>query len=397
MQIIKGPRGLFAASFVFLFGLGCGGTQQPDATPPVTIATTSPSVAPSVETPGPAETAGQEKPSTSSRANRCAPDGAFPPLAPRPQPAAPLPCRPAEVVAEKMITSDMIARYQVTKDRHTVEVKFGCDALDRVISRIVLETGGGHNGTLNIIEISRSDPNAVNYGVLGVKLSPSMMGRPKSPFEIMLATLSQETVYALTPVIRAALRTTIEEVESKTIPKTKSGGGSAHGSTAGIHIVVRLEDISGRVMEKHYTGYESSLSQSEYLPLVRAQEELERAIAGSGWHVDSPPDEIKHFFDRTFIDARERFSDSAQWWVRERYVKLAAHVATRALIPVLVPLLTPIAGNASSIRTRDQAFEALVALTGWEPRAPKDGEHPRTIEAAANDFIVECGKVPTTR
>ncbi|MBK9266829.1 MAG: hypothetical protein IPM54_44490 [Polyangiaceae bacterium] len=291
----------------------------------------------------------------------------------------------------------MKARYQPRKDKSTVEIKFGCDGLDRVISRIVLETGGGHGGSLNIIEISRSDPNAVTYDVMGVRLSGSMVARPKSPFEIMRSTLSQEAVYARMPLVRAALRTTIEEIEPKSDPNSRTGSGSAFGSSSNIHVLVRVEDASARAMEAHYTGYVSSLGQAQYLPLQRAQQELEQALGGLTWHADSPPDEIGHFFERRYVDAQKRFSDSSAWWIRERYVTLAAHVGTRALIPSLLPLLTPTTKDASSGRTRDLAFEALVSLTGWDPRAPNSGELPRTAEAAANDFIEECGKVPVTR
>ncbi|HRI70833.1 MAG TPA: hypothetical protein PK156_41655 [Polyangium sp.] len=394
MHVIKGRPKPLIVSVVFLLGVGCGGTQQDKTAPQVTIATTSPSAAQSLATPDPAETAQQETTRASSTANRCAPDGAFPPLPLEPKPAAPLPCRPAEVAAEKTMTTDMKARYQPGKDKSTVVIKFGCDGLDRFISRVVLETGVGHGGGISIIEISRSDPNAIMYDVMGVRLSPSMVARPKAPFEIVRSTLSQEAVFGWMPLIRAALRTTIEEIEAKPDPKSRTGSGSAFGSTTGdFHVLVRVEDGSARVMEGQYTGYEGSVGQARYLPLQRAREALEQALGGLTWYADSPPEEVQHVFERRFVDAQKRFSDSSAWWVRERFVKLAAHVGTRALIPSLLPLLTPTAADASSARTRVYAFEALAALTGWDPRAPKHGEHPRTAEAAANDFVVECGKV----
>lgn len=397
MPIIKAHSKFLVASIFFGFGPGCGGTQQSDTAPPITIAAASPSAGQPIETPGPAETTREETPPAPLISSRCAPDGAFPAVAPEPKSAAPLPCRPAEVSAEKTITSDLKARYHVMKDKSTAEVKFGCDALDKVLARIVLESGGGHNGALEIIEISRSDSSSVSFDVMGVRLSPSMMGRPRIPFEIMRSTLSQEAVYAVTPLVRAALRATIEEVEAKPDPNARTGSGSVFGSSSDFHLRVRIEDPSARVMEKHYTGYENSFGQAQYLPLRRIREELDRALAGSNWQSAAPSEEIKFFFDRRFVEAREHFSDSLAGWVRERYVKLVPHVGTRALVPYLLPLLTPAGNNASNTRTREYAFEALVALTAWDPRAPKNGEPPRSIEAAANDFVVECGKVPSKR
>lgn len=396
MHVTKSLLGPLTASFLFVLGIGCGGPQQ-QPPPPVTIATTSPSAVQSAAALGSTETTPQETPATPAKSTRCAPDGYFPPLAPVPAPAAPLPCRPAEVTAEKMITTDMKVRYQPTKDKSTVEVKFACDALDRVISRVVLESSARHGAAFHIIEISRSDPNTTTYDVLGVRVSPTRLARPKTPFEIMRSTVSQEAVFAWMPLIRAALRTSIEEIEPKPDPKSHTGTGSAFGSSSNIHVLVRMEDAAARTIEKYYTGYESSDGQAHYLPLLRAQEVIEQAIGGLSWQADSPTEEFKLFFERRFGAAQKRFSDSSSWWIRERYATLAAYFGTRALIPSLLPFLTPTAGDASGERTRDQAFEALVVLTGWDPRAPKNGEAPRTAATAANDFIEECGKVPVRR
>lgn len=398
MPINKGRLAPLTASFVFVLGFGCSGTAPHDVAPPITIATTSPSTAPSSTAPDPAENASQATTSAPNLLNnRCASDGAFPRLAREPQAAAPLPCRAAEVAAEKTLTTDMKARYQPRMAKSTVEIKFGCDGLDKVISRIVLENGGGHAGSLSIIEISRADPTAVMYDVIGVRLSASMLTRPKSPFEIVRTTISQEAVFAWMPLVRAALRTTIEEIEPKPTPNTSSGSGSIFGSSSNFHILIRAEDASARVMEGSFTGYENSFGQAQYLPLQRAREEVDPSVAGLTWHVETPPEDVKRFFDRRFVDAQKRFSDSSAWWVRERYMKLAAHVGSRALIPSLLPFLTPSTKDPSDARMRDYAFEALVALTGWDPRAPKNGEHPRTIESAANEFVTECGKVPVAR
>lgn len=291
----------------------------------------------------------------------------------------------------------MKARYRPRVNNSTVEIKFGCDGLDKVISRIVLETGGGHAGSFSIIEISRSDPTAVMYDVIGVRLSASMLTRPKSPFEIVRTTISQEAVFAWMPLLRTALRTRIEEIEPKPTPNASTGGGTIFGSSSNFYILMRVEDASARAMEGSYTGYENSFGQAQYLPLQRAREELDQTLAGFTWHAAAPPEEVKRVFDRRFVDAQKRFSDSSAWWVRERYMKLAALVGSRALIPTLLPFLTQSAKDASDTRTRDDAFEALVALTGWDPRAPQNGEHPRTIDAAANEFVTECGKVPVAR
>jgi hypothetical protein len=161
---------------------------------------------------------------------------------------------------------------------------------------------------------------------------------------------------------------------------------------------VRIEDASGRVMEGRYTGPVSSNGQDKRVPVEAAMENVQAIVTTPQWQYNAPvPDDIRQFFEQRFIANMSHFDDEWAWWVGERFVELAQHTGTKALVPSLLHLLKdPSQKGASGGRTRGYAVEALVALTGWDPRAPTPGtgEKPHSNEEAAQLFLDRCGKVP---
>jgi len=306
-----------------------------------------------------------------------------------------LPCRPADKKVEKTVAEALRKNFEPTRQKSTIEVKFACDGLDKKITRITYEYGAGHGGMV-VVRLERADPASPTWKVIGFRdVRGGSHFHDPAYYEALDTQVSSDAVALQLPFLRAALRANVEEVGGD----EDSAMGSS--SSADVHELVRLEDAEGRALERRFTGYIGSLGQESHVPAEAAIERANQIVANPEWRTNAPlSDEMRQFFEARFVAAIPHFNDDYFWWVRERFVQLSAHVATKALIPALLPLLvlpsTTKKPTASDKRTQDEAIEAVVALTGWEPRAPAPGsaEKPRSNEEVAAELAEQCGKVP---
>ena len=382
------------ASAVLVFALSaCSGPQNARTETPIVSVSLPGSSAASPPPPDddnrkPYSMRAKEKP------NRCLAAGPFPALPEVSKPVDLLPCRPAEKKAQKEAADLIRKRYAPERPGSTVEVHFDCDGLDKTITKIEFESGGGH-ASMSMVRIERTDPAAPMYDVKGISV-PGGLIRPNPPinYSLLEGLVSADAVALKMPSIRAALVAKIKEVGGST------NSGRGFGSSSSTHLVVRIEDAASRVMEGRYTGPVMSNDQDKRVPVEAAMEFIQSIVAAPVWVNNAPVrDEHKQFFVQLFVAHSPHFEDQWAWWVGERFVKLSAYMGTKALVPSLLHLLkNPDRDDASAMRTRDLAVEALVALTGWEPRAPTpgSGEKPRSNAEAANDFLEQCGKVTVT-
>ncbi len=380
------------ASVVLALGglAACGGSSGGGATA-VTVATAaSAKSAPGRETGG--ETIAEAP--APARPNRCAKGGPFPALkvAPRPLEPAPLPCRPKDPAAESSIMADMRAQFKLTVPGSTLSVTFGCDGLDAAITRIVFERGAGHGGSLEIVQISRPEPAAATYDVLAIRQAPRFISKSKTaPFEVARQQIARDAVHARMPFLRAALHATLKEIEPKTPPQ----GMSAFGSSMAMHLFVRLEDAAGRSVQQGYSDSVDSDGQTTYLPLVRAEAELQQLLGKLPWQAEPAAEDAQQLFEMWFLDTLSRTAEPSSWWVRDTAIELAGILRARALVPTLLDVLAaprPEGLTDPWERQQEATVAALVALTGWDPRVDEKGA-PRPLEAATRDFLEECGKV----
>ncbi|MDC0747156.1 hypothetical protein [Polyangium mundeleinium] len=346
---------------------------------------------------GAEEAGGDEIPKApeSQKPNRCAKGGPFPPLSATPKPATepkPLACRPKDPAAERSITADMRAQYKPTRPGSTVEVSFGCDGLEQPITKLVYEHGAGHGNQLEIVQISRTDPAAASYDVIGIRESSPFVNNPKMPpFQVLRAKIPTDAVAAKMPFVRAALHTTIRE----TLPKSGLTGLAAFGSSSSMHVLVRLEDVAGRAVEKKFSDSIGSDGQGRYLPLQRAGAEIRQLVDKLSWQDGPASGDVLTLFEERFLASMVESAEPDAWWVRAAHLQLASLAGARSLVPSIVELLgapRPEGRIDAWQRQQEVATAALAELTGWDPRKDEQGAS-RPIEAAARDFVAECGKV----
>jgi len=299
-----------------------------------------------------------------------------------PAPAAP-PChQPARALAATLTT-------RIAKDFHPTQtgarpsVTFPCDGLGPTIEEIVLETGNGHGGTLNLYRARRSQNR---YDVRGIAFRGASMVQAAAnpPFERVTGTVTLDL-----DTLRAATTAVITEV----VPKRKPGEGfgmSGSSSSHDFHVLIRLVDSEGRVVERSFTGYESSSSQQQFLGLVVAEAALSPITQlASG---KAPVDDVDRalFADR-FVAAVPSFDEPYHWWVMERYVDLARFLGTPKLIAgLLTRMKVPDPNDRSHVDARRDALEALANITGWDARKPSGSD----ADAAAA-YLKECRQGPS--
>lgn len=327
--------------------------------------------------------------------NRCAKGGPFPPLLAKPKPATepkPLPCRAGDKVAESSVAAEMRAQFKPTRPGSTLDVSFGCDGLDQPIAKLVYERGAGHGSQLEIVQISRPDPAGASYDVIGIRASSPFVSKPKAaPFQIVRGKIPTDAVHARMPFVRAALQTTLREV----LPKSGLTGYASFGSSSTVHVLVRIEDAAGRSIEKKYSDAVNSDGQGQYLPLLRADAESRQLVDKLSWQDEPASGDVLELFEERFLAAMVESPTPDAWWVRAAHLELAGFAGARSLVPSLLELVgAPRPEGRSDGWQRDQeaAMEALAKLTGWDPRKDAKGA-TRPSDAAARDFVAECGKV----
>jgi hypothetical protein len=93
----------------------------------------------------------------------------------------------------------------------------------------------------------------------------------------------------------------------------------------------------------------------------------------------APTDDDKAFFSARFVAT---FAGTPYWWVKERYVALAAELGTVEILPALSAIANE-RGETSADRTREPALRAIAKISGWDPMVGPRGEK-RTLDEAAS-------------
>lgn len=273
----------------------------------------------------------------------------------------------------KAVRAEVAAGYHVTKTGGRADVQFPCDGLGPNIREITLQTGSGHGHGLQLWHARRA---GTRFDVHG------LVFRDGNPTPVTLAAGTVELPDLAN--LRAGVSATIREVA----PKPKPGARlrfSGTGSSRDFHILVRLVDDDGRVVEKQYTGYAGSSNQDEYLGLevaLAALAPITALEAKSG----TPTVEDKEFFARQFNAAVPRFDTELYWWVMERLVAMAKHLGSAEVIDGLLTRLDVTTQERSKIDARADAVAALAAITGWD--ATEGGK--KTVEQAAASYRATC-------
>lgn len=287
--------------------------------------------------------------------------------------------RPPTALA-KQLEVEIAKDFVVTESGGKPKITFPCDGLGAVIDDIVFETGSGHGGTLSVYRAHRRGDS---YDIRGVAITGNGSSpRPNVPFHRYTGRVTLDIAK-----LRAATTATITEVVPQRRPGETAGSMSSFSSND-FHVLIRLTDSEGRVVERRYTGYQNSSDQSRFLGLAVAEQAMSAVVDGPTQPVPANLIELEDraLFSDRFNAAVPHFDDAFYWWVMERYVDLARSLGTPKVIGGLLTRLTvKDPQDRSQVDARADALQALANITGWNALA----DHP-TAEAAAAEYLAHC-------
>jgi hypothetical protein len=295
--------------------------------------------------------------------------------APAAKPAKAAPCQKAKPVTAAVVRAAIAKRYYLSNKRGKAVVSFPCDGLGPKVREIVIETGSGHGGSLEMWRAVRAPDGA--YEVRGIKFNER---GPKNAFTLAAGTAALPGL----ATARAALVAKVKEVAPPPKPGTIEIG-SIMSSSHDFHVLVQMTDDDGRVLERRFTGYEGNgEEQNTYRGIEIAIESL-APITEVGTTAGPPTPEDRLLFAERFNADVPHFDDEFHWWVMERFVSLARFLGSPRVIAGLVTRLTIREPDRSRVDARADALAALATITGWDAR---DGG--KSEEDAALLYRAEC-------
>jgi hypothetical protein len=301
--------------------------------------------------------------------------------------------------AEKLVAKQIVKNYDRSVNGSVVDVSFDCDPFTTDVDEIVVETGSGHGGGLELWRLRR-ERGGTDFEVLAIAnhgyYTAAKAG--ESPVRIGRGRLSEKTLSKALTIARPALTVRIREIEPPP-PPNGMWGRSFSTSSGNFHLYFRLSGGSHELV-RHFTGYPGSSGQTRYLGLQAAWAALDPLLDKVPLEPSVASADEREFFVQSFLQAAPRFDEAFAWWVRERYVALAEHLGTPELVPALVSVVESglREGERESSDERkqtvwkrrlEQPLATLARLTGWDPRQ-EEGGAPRDLVAAAREVLTEC-------
>lgn len=301
---------------------------------------------------------------------------------------------------EALVAHRIKKRFERTVSSSVVDVSFACDPLTSELEEIVIERGWGHGGSLQVWRIRKRADDS-DYDVLVLGHASYYRSDKAKLLEIGRGKFTSKTLALALAQARPALTATPRELEPPPPPNGMLGR-SFTTSSGDFHHAFQLFD-GMHELRRHFTGYQGTGGQSEYLGLMIAMDAFQPLLDSVKVGPDVASAEEQAFFVESFLRAAPRFDDDYAWWVRDRYVKLAEELGTNELVPALVDVLRSglREGDAVSEEARQKELyerrltsplAALVKITGWDP-AKEDGSSDKSVEQAARAMVDECSRV----
>ncbi len=374
----------------WLLVAGCAGPLP--AKPPQTSS-------PSLRVPrAAAECVSAPAPSREERPNRCLPNG-LPKMADEQEIVPGETCVDHEPLARRWAQKLAKSYQRVANGR--VDVSFQCDPLTADLSEIVVESGYGHGGSLQIWRLTRQSESTPSFDVIGVA-HPTYYAQDKDSTLPLIARgeiASRDLEKALASV-RVLLTASIREVEPPPKPGT-IGLHSMFFSSGDFHHHFRLRDDGQHELAGGFTGYPNSQAQRAYVAIQQAMKELDPWLDRLSFQRAQPDSQLRKWFSAYFTSAWPRVQSGDAWWVRERMLNLAGQLGDASVIPIVAGELgrqlrrvreAP-ADKRVELAGRHLAepLAALKALTGWDPREADDGSE-RPLMAAVELAVSECSR-----
>lgn len=377
------------ASFFALGLLGCAAAPVP-----APARAPAPAAIPPVL---PTETATPSAPPRARGPNRCLPNG--PPKARAAKKIYAASTCVDHRTAERALARKLAKAFDKSVDRSTVDVTFDCDPLTSELEELVLETGSGHGGGLQIWRLAKKEGQP-DFDVLGIAnvgyYAP--LGQGELPVRLGRGRIAAATLEKALATARPALTARVRELEPPPLPNGL-WGRKFSTSSGNFHLYFRLTDGTHELV-RHFTGYPGSSDQPRYMGLQEAHAVVAPLLEKIPLAAATATEDERDFFVQSFLRAAPRFDDDFAWWVRDRYVALAEYLGTPELVPTLVGVLE------SALREADRETDAerkrtvlerrlgpplasLARITGWDPRKDHAGA-ARDPLAVAREVIAEC-------
>lgn len=316
-------------------------------------------------------------------------------------------CRPVARGLGRSLRKDVAAAWHRAWPEGRLEIEAGCDRLSDTIASLDVELSSGHGGTLHLARFER-DAATGEHALLWIRYNHYQRDRPRETgdpwqedaigtLEVLRGRVGATTMTALVDRVRAAAH--LEIVEHEPPPKPGTLYLSSFGmSSRDFGVGLRLVDDAGHGIERFYAGYEGSGdTQDEGVRLDLAGAAVvellyDDAFAATLEPVPHGDEAARTLFAQWFAKARGRGDEYGYWYIRERYIGLAAALGTHREVPALLERVA-IDGDASVGRTRVLAINAIAALTGFDPRYGESGE-PREPAVVAAEVLAECRAAP---
>lgn len=301
--------------------------------------------------------------------------------------------------AEASLAKKLAKQYDRTVTGSVVDVTFACDPLTSEVEELVVETGSGHGGGLEIWRARRKSGEA-DFEILGLGnhgyYSPASKGQ--APVRIARGKISAAALDKALGTARPALTVQLRELEPPP-PPNGMWGRSFSTSSGNFHLAFRLSDGTHQ-LARRFTGYPGSSDQPRYLGLQAAWAAVGPLFEKLPLEPGEATADERDFFVISFLRAAPRFDDDFAWWVRDRYVALAEHLGSRELVAALLGVLdsglregeaqtTDDRRREVAMRRLEQPLATLARLTGWDPRKDDAGKE-RDPVAVAKEVIAEC-------
>lgn len=305
---------------------------------------------------------------------------------------------------ERRIRPILLKRFDPTVTGGTVEVSFGCDPVSSDPTEIVVETGSGHGGSLSLWWIRRKVVGD-DFDVTQFVHSSAWKAYDKYDYGVadrfnaqtLRGRLSASTLKKVLTRAMPAITATFRELEPPPEPNSIHGmkmSTSSHDFHAAVSVTNGYRRLARR-----FTGYEGSGSQDDYLGLQLALESI-RPMLEQVKTVEGTIDESERaFFVKHVRTIAPHFYDMFNWWVRDRYLHLAARFGATDLVPHLMDDLRhgltevekmPEAERADrAINTLGDSINGMVRLTGFDPRYDAE-KKPRPVVEVAQEILEEC-------
>ena len=318
---------------------------------------------------------------------------ALPVVAAPPPPPEGRCAKPPRALARKLEKS-VRNSWTITREGARLDVAFDCDAMAPQIRELVIETSSGHGFTLQLDRVRPRDDG--DYDLLRLEY-----GGEGNPYDLVTSdeweriALGGATV-RVGVLPRARFEAALKVMRAAThVRATQSGGDgglSMASSSSDFHIAYRLVDADGHGRQASWAGYRGSDDQEIWLPLELAADAY-ASVAGTQAFVDAllvrdPIEEDRDFFTQRFAAARDRNADFGIWYVRERLLAMSRELGDLRIASDLLDIARR-NGEHSVARSQATAVDALVRITGYDPRYERGD--PRSPFDAAADMVRVCG------